>query len=261
MSSLGYFPYHEPDLVQILILTSFFVCLQIARVVCDYLANVGILGELFVGLVYGAPLADILLEDWQATFTAVGYLGLIVLVLEGGMSTNLALARRNLALSSLVALTGLLAPILLSLVLLHLVLDFTLVQAFTAGAAMSTTSLGTTFSVISQAGFGTTRLGAVLTSAAVADDVVGLVLLQVVISLGQVTASNAAGGSQADQAGLIGWAVGRPMLASLAMLGVSYALLRWVVNPIYVWQSKKIIPRLTHERAHVYNVSSAPFTL
>lgn len=46
------------------------------------------------------------------------------------------------------------------------------------------------------------------------------------------------------------------MLASLAMLGVSYALLRWVVNPIYVWQSKKIIPRLTHERAHVYNVST-----
>lgn len=114
MASLGYFPYHEPNLVQILILTSFFVFLQLARAICDSIANVGILGELFVGLVYGAPLANILLEDWAASFTAVGYLGLIILVLEGGMSTNLSLAKRNLPLSSLVALMGLLAPILLS---------------------------------------------------------------------------------------------------------------------------------------------------
>jgi hypothetical protein len=34
-------------------------------------------------MVYGRPLADILDQDWEATFTAVGYLGLIVLVLEG----------------------------------------------------------------------------------------------------------------------------------------------------------------------------------
>lgn len=43
-------------------------------------------GELLVGLIYGAPLAGILLEDWQATFTAVGYLGLIIIVFEGKLS-------------------------------------------------------------------------------------------------------------------------------------------------------------------------------
>lgn len=41
------------------------------------------LGELFVGMIYGAPLADILEQDWEAAFTAVGYVGLIILVLEG----------------------------------------------------------------------------------------------------------------------------------------------------------------------------------
>lgn len=41
----SFFPYHEPDIVQILILTSFFVFLNIARLICDYLANVGILGR------------------------------------------------------------------------------------------------------------------------------------------------------------------------------------------------------------------------
>jgi hypothetical protein len=106
-SSADFFPYHEPNIVQILILTSFFVFLSLARIVCDYLANVGILGscslcfwrfhllmvrtcigELFVGLVYGAPLAAILLDEWQATFTAVGYLGLIVIVFEGESCTR-----------------------------------------------------------------------------------------------------------------------------------------------------------------------------
>lgn len=145
------------------------------------------------------------------------------------------------------------APIVLSLILLHLAFGFTLLQAFTAGAAMSTTSLGTTFSVISQAGFGTTRLGAVLTSAAVADDVVGLVLLQVVVSLGGATDSQDQAGSQAAA---IGWAVGRPMLASLAMLGVSWALLGWIVQPIYSWMTKKIAHRLdSSEKVHAYNVS------
>lgn len=40
-------------------------------------------GELFIGLVYGAPLAKLFLDDWQSTFTAVGYLGLIIIVFEG----------------------------------------------------------------------------------------------------------------------------------------------------------------------------------
>lgn len=34
-------------------------------------------------MIYGAPLADILLEEWESTFTALGYVGLIILVLEG----------------------------------------------------------------------------------------------------------------------------------------------------------------------------------
>lgn len=158
-------------------------------------------------------------------------------------------------LSSLVAITGLVTPIVLSLILLHLAFDFSLLQAFTAGAALSTTSLGTTFSVISQAGFGTTRLGAVLTSAAVADDVVGLILLQVVVSLGSATAGE--GSNAGSQASAIGWAIGQPLLASIAMLGVSWALTRWIVSPLYSWITKKLLPRLdTDEKMHAYNVSN-----
>lgn len=148
------------------------------------------------------------------------------------------------------ALTGLLAPILLSLIILHLAFGFSLLQAFTVGAALSTTSLGTTFSVISQAGFADTRLGAVLTSAAIADDVVGLILLQVIVSLGDATRSNTSG---SDNSVAIGWAIGRPALASLAMLAVSFLLMRYLMVPLYKWLSVKLQPHLTN-RWHTYNV-------
>lgn len=171
----------------------------------------------------------------------------------GGLTTDLELARKNLWLSLAVALTGLLTPIILSLVILHFAFNFTLLQAFSAGAALSTTSLGTTFTVISQAGFGDTRLGAVLTSAAITDDVVGLVLLQVIVSLGQARSS--ASGST-DQPASIGWAVGRPLLASVAMLGVSLVSMKVALVPAYRWLSRSLESRI-RRHWHFYNVSSA----
>lgn len=57
-------------------------------------------------------------------------------------------------------------------------------QAFAAGAALCSTSLGTTFTVLGSSGLSASRLGVVLTSAAMMDDVVGLVMVQVISNLG-----------------------------------------------------------------------------
>jgi Kef-type K+ transport system membrane component KefB len=58
------------------------------------------------------------------------------------------------------------------------------VQAFAAGAALCSTSLGTTFTVLATSGLAESRLGVVLTSAAMMDDVVGLIMVQIISSLG-----------------------------------------------------------------------------
>jgi Kef-type K+ transport system membrane component KefB len=88
-----------------------------------------------------------------------------------------------LLLSLGVALTGITVPIGLSYTLQGL-LDATPVQAFAAGAALCSTSLGTTFAVLKSSGLSASRLGVVLTSAAMMDDVVGLVMVQVISNLG-----------------------------------------------------------------------------
>lgn len=71
----------------------------------------------------------------------------------------------------------------LSFVLTELALA-TPLQAFSAGAALSATSLGTTFTILSTTQLTTTRLGTVTTSAAMLDDVVGLVMVQIISNLG-----------------------------------------------------------------------------
>lgn len=81
------------------------------------------------------------------------------------------------------ALTGICGPIALSYTLQGL-LNATPVQAFAAGAALCSTSLGTTFTVLGSSGLSSSRLGVVLTSAAMMDDVVGLVMVQVISNLG-----------------------------------------------------------------------------
>ena len=101
----------------------------------------------------------------------------------GGLSTSIRALKANLVVSLLVAITGIGAPMGLSFILMELV-SVTPLQAFAAGAALSATSLGTTFTILSTTGLISTRLGVITTSAAMLDDVVGLVMVQIISNLG-----------------------------------------------------------------------------
>lgn len=106
----------------------------------------------------------------------------------GGLSTSIKSVRANLLVSVCVAITGIGAPIGLSFILNELV-GATPLQAFAAGAALSATSLGTTFTILSTTNLISTRLGTVTASAAMLDDVVGLVMVQIISNLGGTCSS------------------------------------------------------------------------
>lgn len=96
--------------------------------------------------------------------------------------------KANLLVSLCVAVTGIGVPMGLSFILTEMVSASSL-QAFAAGAALSATSLGTTFTILSTTKLIATRLGTVTTSAAMLDDVVGLVMVQIISNLGGSTSS------------------------------------------------------------------------
>lgn len=82
-SSTSSFPYTQPTLPTLLIALSFLFFLNVLRVTADTTLGAGLVAELFLGMVYGAPLAGILEAQWEATFNVLGYLGLVFIIFEG----------------------------------------------------------------------------------------------------------------------------------------------------------------------------------
>ncbi|KAJ3990341.1 sodium-hydrogen antiporter [Lentinula detonsa] len=95
-------------------------------------SQTGLLRSLALGIVFGPEVSNIIPEYVLQTLLVFGYIGLIFLVFEAGMSTNLALVYHNIPSSILVGGTG----------VLHIQ------QGFAAGASLSSTSLGTTLALL-----------------------------------------------------------------------------------------------------------------
>ncbi|KAH6857093.1 Sodium/hydrogen exchanger family-domain-containing protein [Chaetomium sp. MPI-CAGE-AT-0009] len=258
-ASGGFLAYHEPDIISILTLISFFLFLAIAEWLADKIVRASLIGHIIVGLIYGVPIANILGLDWQATFLALGYIGLILIIFEGGLTIRLDLLRQNLLLSVVAALLGVLTPIALSFALLYAGFHHSPLETFIVGTALCSTSLGTTFVVLASASknkpttpkpglpdsahapatttpavdFSQTRIGTVLVSAAVLDDVCGLVLVSVIHNLRGIASGDGGTG--------LGWIIGRPVLASALMALLTPAVARFVAGPLY---RRFVAPRL-----------------
>lgn len=141
----------------------------------------------------------------------------------GGLETNFRSLKANLFLSVAVALTGISFPMALSFILQYLV-NATPLQAFAAGAALCSTSLGTTFTILSTSGLSNTRLGTVLSSAAMMDDVVGLVMVQVISNLGESADAFSAVTVVRPLAVSVGMAIAVPMVCRFVVLPITKML-------------------------------------
>lgn len=217
-------PYHEPGIVAILVLASFLLLLNVAHHLVDKLLYCGLLVQIVLGIAWGVPGGDWLGRDIEHAVVKLGYLGLILIVFEGGLLTSFKALKSNLPLSTAVAVTGITLPIASSY-FLPLLVGASPLQAFAAGAALCSTSLGTTFSLLSASGLSITRLGTVLTSAAMMDDVVGLVMVQVISNLDSSSTFTATD-------------VIRPALVSLAFVVAVPLAARFVVRPLTVYLNR-----------------------
>ncbi|GAM89547.1 hypothetical protein ANO11243_075860 [Dothideomycetidae sp. 11243] len=171
-------PYSEPTIVTTLIYASLFCLLNISDYVLNFLCC-GLVGQIFIGIAYGSPGAGWLSYQSQTELIDLGYLGLLLLVYEGGLCTDMRMLWRDLYMSALVAAVGITGPIALSFLLCEIAYA-SKKQAFAAGAALCSTSLGTTLMVLRTSGLASSRLGVLLTNAAMLDDLVGLVMVQLI---------------------------------------------------------------------------------
>ncbi|KAI2780460.1 Sodium/hydrogen exchanger family-domain-containing protein [Daldinia loculata] len=215
-------PYHEPSIIQLLVLSSFLLALNAIDAVLDRALYCGLVGQVLIGVAWGAPGGNWLTSELQVTIVQLGYLGLVLLVFEGGAATRVDAVRRNFVLSAGVAVTGVAGPMALGFAVLGELGGADAMMGFAAGAALCSTSLGTTFAVLEVSGLADTRVGTVLGTAAMMDDVLGLVMVQILSKLG--------GEERFD----VGNTVLRPVLVSLAFAAAVPVVCRFVVRPFVV---------------------------
>src|SRR5450432_4648233 len=105
-----YLPYEDPGITVILSLTSFIILLNTVRCMLNELLHCGLIGEIFIGMIWGLPVGGTawLSRETQEVIRTLGYLGLIGLVFEGGLSTAPAQLRKAMLVSVAVATVGLL---------------------------------------------------------------------------------------------------------------------------------------------------------
>lgn len=197
-----------------------------------------VLGELLAGVLLGASVLDVVHHD-EEVIHLLAEVGVIVLLFEIGLETQLRKLLKVGAASGLAAIVGVALPFLLG----YLVATWFGRDPLTAiviGAALTATSVGITARVLSDLGRLQEPESQIVLGAAVIDDVVGLVILAVVS--GMIAGAEVSVGSVAWTTFLafgfiaavlllgkltvpwmFGWLerVGRP--ESLAIMGLAFA--------------------------------------
>ncbi len=129
---------------------------------------------------------DTVQELYSETFPnlqAVSEIGLYALLFLTGLESELDELVAVGMQATTVAVTGVVLPFALGTAGLYYFFDVPLIPAIFAGAAMTATSIGITASVFGELKFLKTREGQTVIGAAVLDDILGIVILAVVVSL------------------------------------------------------------------------------
>jgi Kef-type K+ transport system membrane component KefB len=209
---------HQLEVAETLIAVGeFLVIFVAARLLAELMVRIQlptILGELVAGVLIGVSglhlivppetqaqlsawllslvgsLAEVSPETVQELYTetfpnlkAVSEIGLFALLFLTGLESELDELVAVGMQATTVAVTGVVLPFALGTAGLYYLFDVPLIPAIFAGAAMTATSIGITASVFGELKFLKTREGQTVIGAAVLDDILGIVILAVVVSL------------------------------------------------------------------------------
>jgi Kef-type K+ transport system membrane component KefB len=166
-----------------------------------------VLGELLAGVFMGPSLLGLIHPT--ETLTLLGEIGVMLLLFEVGLESDLQSFLRVGPSAAVVALIGVAVPFALGYGVAAM-LHVTTLQAIFVGATLTATSVAISARVLSDLGRLQSREGNIILGAAVLDDILGLVILSVMVGLAE--------------SGTISW-LAIAQTAGLAILFLSVAIL------------------------------------
>jgi Kef-type K+ transport system membrane component KefB len=187
---------------------------------CERLGQPAVLGELLAGVLLGPSVLG--LVPLSAGILLIAEVGVLLLLFEVGLETDLEELLRVGGPAMTVAVVGMALPFAGGYLLTRAA-GFPTLTAIFVGAALTATSIGITSRVLSDLGLLASREGQIILGAAVADDILGLVVLAVV---SQIAASGSVSAWQAGKSALLSF--GFLLVAIVAGLPLGRLLVRVV---------------------------------
>ena len=203
----------------LLVLAALLVTAKLLGALAQTVGQPAVLGELVAGVLLGGSIFG-MLDPAQPVIHALSELGLIVLLFEIGLHTDLRSMAKVAGTATTVGIVGVIVPFVLGYVAASGILGLETVAALVCAAALTATSIGISARVLADLGQLKTREGQVVLGAAVLDDIVGLIILSVVASI-------VAGGS---------WTVGgvvRTTVIAVGFIVVALTVGRFLARPIF----------------------------
>ncbi|NEO25522.1 MAG: cation:proton antiporter [Kamptonema sp. SIO4C4] len=127
--------------------------------------------------------AEPVFQNQSEVISVLSEIGVIILLFEIGLESDLQELIRVGPQAALVAVVGVVAPFVAGTAGLVYIFGLPAVPAIFAGAALTATSIGITAKVLAELGQLSSKEGQIIIGAAVLDDVLGIVVLAVVASL------------------------------------------------------------------------------
>lgn len=134
-----------------------------------------VMGELLAGVVLGPSILGWI--EPSAVIKLLAEIGIILLLFEVGLGTDVKRLVRTGLSSFLVAIAGFVVPFILGFVLAYVAFGLSLLVSLFIGGTLTATSIGITVRVLMDLKRHQVREGRIILGAAVLDDVLGVVLL------------------------------------------------------------------------------------
>src|SRR5688572_15279712 len=166
----------------LLVLAALLATAKLLGTLAQKIGQPAVLGELLAGVLLGGSVLG-LLDPGDPVIHALSELGVIVLLFEIGLHTDLRAMAKVAGTATTVGVVGVVLPFVFGYYAASSILGFDPIAALVCGAALTATSIGISARVLSDLGQLNTREGQVVLGAAVLDDIIGLIVLSVVTSM------------------------------------------------------------------------------
>ena len=199
---------------------------QVVAHLCRRVEIPEVIGQILVGIIVGPAILNwVHLDGMMNEFQEIG---VIILMFIAGLESDLSLLKKYLRPAVIVAVIGVIVPVIVMGGASYL-FGFTKMESLFIGVIFSATSVSISVAVLREFNRLDSREGATILGAAVADDIIGVIMLSIMISM--------INGSKGGHTNL---PLGLALLLQVLFFGGTYLVVRWLA-PYLMHLSERLL--------------------